>query len=588
VTNKPTNENNQSVSKPIEPSSPAKMDQALAILSAHKETWVRLDIPARIALLDQIKQDTPEVENRWIAASLAAKKISFETTAEGEEWISFTFIYRYIRFLRKALQDILHFGKPKIPGKLSTRPNGQVVAQVTPYDWKDALALAGIRAEVWMDPSVSIQAGSIPQATFYHNSTQKGEVSLVLGAGNAGSLLPGDFLHKLFVEGQVVALKMNPVNEYLGPILEIGFRSLIQAGFLQILYGGGQEGRYLSNHPAVENVHLTGSVHTFDAIVFGTNEDGENRKQTRQPRFTKPFSAELGNISPVIVVPGPWSEQDIKNQSARLGSWLVPNSACNCSTPRMMIQMKSWEHRDNLNRGISSFLASIETRNAYYPGSFKLHEQFIAAHPHAQQLGEPQADQLPWTFIPDVDAQNADDICFNREPFMSLFSETALEATDVVEFIGKAVDFANEKLWGTLSASIVVHPASMKDPAVAAAVNQAIADLRYGSVVINHWGALAYNLTVTPWGAYPGSDIYDVQSGIGFVNNPLMFDRVQKSVIYSDFSPMTDPFLANLSNSHLFYRQFKRYHFDPSVINLINLLWKAMSTKEAKTTPAIR
>jgi len=30
---------------------------------------------------------------------------------------------------------------------------------------------------------------------------------------------------------------------------------------------------------------------------------------------------------------------------------------------------------------------------------------------------------------------------------------------------------------GTLTASIVVHPASMKDPHVAAAVNQAIADL---------------------------------------------------------------------------------------------------------------
>jgi len=69
---------------------------------------------------------------------------------------------------------------------------------------------------------------------------------------------------------------------------------------------------------------------------------------------------------------------------------------------------------------------------------------------------------------------------------MSLFSETALEAENVVEFIGKAVKFANEKLWGTLVASIVVHPASMKDPAVAAAVDQAIADLRYGSIVVNY------------------------------------------------------------------------------------------------------
>ncbi len=122
----------------------------------------------------------------------------------------------------------------------------------------------------------------------------------------------------------------------------------------------------------------------------------------------------------------------------------------------------------------------------------------------------------------------------------------------------------------------------MKDPAVAAAVNQAIADLRYGSIVINHWGGLAHYMTITPWGGYPGSDIYDVQSGIGFVNNPLMFDRVQKSVIYAAFTPMADPFLANTSNNYLYLRQDTRYHFNPSLGNLLNLIWSAMTIKEAK------
>jgi hypothetical protein len=249
----------------------------------------------------------------------------------------------------------------------------------------------------------------------------------------------------------------------------------------------------------------------------------------------------------------------------------------------MIIQMKNWQQREKLNRGIADFLATTKTRKAYYPGSFELHQQFVDAHPQALQLGEPEVGHLPWTFIPDVDATNEDDICFKREPFMSLYSETALEASNVVEFIGKAVEFANEKLWGTLVASIVVHPASMKDPAVAAAVDKAIADLRYGSIVVNQWGALAYYMTITPWGGYPGSDIYDVQSGIGFVNNPLMFDRVQKSVCYTDFSPLADPFLVNTTNNYLYYRQDTRYHFNPSVGNLLNLVWKVMTIKEAGT-----
>jgi aldehyde dehydrogenase (NAD(P)+) len=107
----------------------------------------------------------------------------------------------------------------------------------------------------------------------------------------------------------------------------------------------------------------------------------------------------------------------------------------------------------------------MKTRKAYYPGSFELHQQFINAHPQALQLGQPQEGHLPWTFITDIDPANEDDICFKREPFMSLYSETALEANSVVDFIEQAVAFANEKVWGTLVASIVVHPKSMKDPA---------------------------------------------------------------------------------------------------------------------------
>jgi acyl-CoA reductase-like NAD-dependent aldehyde dehydrogenase len=434
-----------------------------------------------------------------------------------------------------------------------------------------------------MDPSVSLQDGGIPQASFYKDKDRKGQICAVLGAGNLGALVPGDFMHKLFVEGQVVALKMNPVNEYLGPFFEEGFSALIKAGFLQILYGGKQEGSYLCNHPAMDNVHMTGSGRTFEAIVFGPGEEGKQRKQARQPQFTKPFSAELGNIAPVIVVPGPWSEKDIKNISARLGSWLVPNSAHNCLSPRLIIQMKNWEHREKLNKGNADFLDGIKTAKAYYPGSFDLHQQFIDAHPEALQLGNPQEGHLPWTFIPDLDATNADDICFKREPFMSLYSETSLEAKDIVEYISKAVEFANDKVWGTLVASIVVHPKSMKDPAVGKAVNQAFEDLRYGSIVINNWGALAHYMTATPWGGYLGSDIYDIQSGIGFVNNPFMFDRVQKSVIYSDFAPIADPFLANITN-YFWFRQDTRYHYNPSVANMFNLIWKAMTMKEVKKT----
>jgi aldehyde dehydrogenase (NAD(P)+) len=71
-----------------------------------------------------------------------------------------------------------------------------------------------------------------------------GKIALVLAAGNAPNLIPGDFLYKLFVERQVVIVKMNPVNEYVGPIFEDAYAPLIEAGYIEIVYGGVDVAQY--------------------------------------------------------------------------------------------------------------------------------------------------------------------------------------------------------------------------------------------------------------------------------------------------------------------------------------------------------
>jgi len=58
------------------------------------------------------------------------------------------------------------------------------------------------------------------QAQIYRGKICRGITNLVLGAGNASSLPVNDSLCKLFVENRVVILKLNPVNSYLGPLIE--------------------------------------------------------------------------------------------------------------------------------------------------------------------------------------------------------------------------------------------------------------------------------------------------------------------------------------------------------------------------------
>ncbi len=558
------------------PHSQAELDAALEALQANKERWVELEIAERIAILDEIQRDLWSVADRWIELSMAAKELPANSYGEGEEWFVLGVVFRTIRLLRQSLVDIQKHGLPQIPGSPTTRADGQVVVPVFPLDLFDKFGMPGTSGEIWMDPQSTDKDVALRRASFYTEKDRQGRVVLVLGAGNVAALVPADFLYKLFVEGQVVALKFNPVNAYLGPVIERGFQSLIKRGFLRILYGGAREGAYLCQHPAIDEIHLTGSDKTFDTIVFGSGAEGARRKAERQPVIHKRISAELGNVSPVIVVPGPWSEEDVRAQAGKLASGLVSNAGFNCLTPRVIIQSRYWEQRSALNRAIGDVLSQVDTRKAYYPGAQELHARYISAHPEAQRFGAAERGHLPWTFIQDLDPYNVDDVCFRCEPFCSLFAETALKADGIVEFIDRAVAFANENLWGTLVASIYVHPKSLRDPEIAQAVERAIADLRYGTVVVNHNGVMGYLLSSTSWGGYPGQDIYDVQSGIGVVNNTLMFDHPQKSVVRSPFRQSPDPFALTSKRLDEFARKWLRLQDAPSLRKLAGLIWTAM------------
>lgn len=568
-----TTETKTQITNPALETSRADLESALSVLQANKQRWAALSVTERIEVLDQIHADLPSVEKRWVAAGMAAKGSRPNTMAEGEEWFALSVMYRYVRYLRKSLVDIQRFGQPHLPGKVCWKAAGQFHIDVIPQNWHDRLALLGIRAEAWVTDRYK---GDLPQmASFYRQENPQGKVALVLGAGNVASLPAGDFLNKLFVEGQVVLLKMNPVNAYLGDLIAESFRALVEPGYLQIVHGGAEVGGFLSAHPLIDEVHLTGSDRTYEAIVFGPGDECKARKKQRMPITAKRVTAELGSVSPIIVVPGPWGQRDIRKQAAKYGTALVANAGFNCITPRVFIQMKGWEQRDAFIQELAKYLRRVEPREAYYPGAVKLHKEFTAAHPDALLMGSPKDGQLPWTFIPNVPTGEAGDVCFRKEAFLGLFAETALEAENVTDFLKKAVTFANQQLWGNLCASIVVHPKTMRHPLIAAAVEQAIADLHYGSVVVNHWGALAYYMAITPWGAYPGNEPGDIQSGVGKVNNPLMFDEAEKSVLWAPFISLPDPYLATAKRSYRYYRQDTRYQHSPNLPNLLKLLWAA-------------
>jgi acyl-CoA reductase-like NAD-dependent aldehyde dehydrogenase len=513
----------------------AEIDRIVDQLYLRKDEWVRLGLSDRVKILDALLADFRTIRHRWIAAELKAKGNPAHSSGEAEEWVILATAFRIIRKLRQSLIELEKHGRPMFVGSPMTRSDGRVIVRVFPKTLDDRVLFPGVTGEVWMERGVSAEDVIETQAWAYRDSMLDGKVALVLGAGNAAVLPVADVLHKLFVELQVVVLKLNPVNAHMGPLFEEGLQTLIDMGYLGIVYGGVEEGSHICDHPKVTDLHMTGSDKTYEAIVFGPGEDGRRRKAQRKPKLTKRFTGELGNVSPVIVVPGPWSQQEIDQQARYISTWLVANAGFGCLTPRVIIQHENWRHRSDLVDAMGRVLEQVPTRKAYYPGSHQRHSEFVSHHPEAHEYGSRNGDHLPWTIIPGLDPSNTNEICFKREAFFGLCAETALEAPSIPEFLERAVEFSNRTLWGTLCATLIVHPESLHDPDIAKAVDRAFAGLRYGTVSTNILAYYSAYLMGTPWGAFPGSEINDIQSGTGKTFNTLMFARPEKSVVRAPF-----------------------------------------------------
>jgi hypothetical protein len=361
-----------------------------------------------------------------------------------------------------------------------------------------------------------------------------------------------------------VIYKTNPVNSYLHPLLEKIFKILIEMNVLRIVDGGAEVGAFLTAHPLVEEIHHTGSRKTFEIIK---EELGNKVKEKR-------LTAELGNVGPYIIVPGPWGDKDIAYHAEQLVSTFIANAGFNCSTPRMLIMERNWNKRNQFLDEVRSLLSIVPLRKAFYPGAYTRYEDFIKEHPKSEKIGSPEQDQLPWTII-SVDSTKYDDVCFSVEPFCSIISETSIQSDNIVDFINHSTTFANDKLCGTLVATVVIHPKTLKDKRIAEAMDKCIAELKYGSIGINYWGGAAYLAVVTPWGAYQTVDEKETESGVGIVNNALFLEKTQKTVLRAPFRIRPKPawFLSKLSKASDAFEKLTLFESNPTFWKVPQLLW---------------
>jgi hypothetical protein len=197
---------------------PAALNETVDQVADQATAWARTDAAARADLLQQVITDTMAVADEWLAAAGAAKGLTPGTTEAGEELFTGigTFV-RMARLLRDALRDIAKDGKPSFAGPVRQAPDGRLRVQVFPASAFDRITFPQTTAEIYMQPGVTLDTLVSGQAAAYDDPLAHAGTALVLAAGNVASLGPRDALSKLFVDGKVVVMKANPVNDYLVP-----------------------------------------------------------------------------------------------------------------------------------------------------------------------------------------------------------------------------------------------------------------------------------------------------------------------------------------------------------------------------------
>ncbi len=519
------------------PSPTEHVDRCVKELASARERLSARSLTERRELLQDCLDRVVGLAHEWVEAACRAKGIPPGSPLRAEEVSAGPMATaRHLRLLIDNYRALEATGHVPLPAKPVERKDGTLAVQVMPAKGLfDSLVFAGFKATAWLGPEV--KRADLERLGEHVKHPPEAKIVLVLGAGNVSSIPPTDAISKIFQEGHVVLLKMNPVNEYLGPIFQKLFARLIEQDFVRIIYGGADVGAAAVEHDAVDEVHITGSIYSHDAIVWGpAGEERERRKRENDPVLKKRITSELGNVSPWIIVPGPYSENELKFQAENVAASIVNNASFNCVATKMIVTWKGWPQRQHFLDLVVEVLSKVPRRKAYYPGARDRFAQFSGQQPPSEA-----DDTLPWTLLRDTDPERTPQL-FCEESFVCVCAEVGLEADSEREFLKRAVDFANDRLWGTLSAALTVHPSFRRDPAGAACFDAALENLRHGSVGVNHWPALVYAMMSPPWGGYPTGTLEDAQSGIGSVHNTFMLEGVQKTVLEGPLKIWPKPF----------------------------------------------
>lgn len=541
------------------------IDRNISKLRVNSTGFLNLDESTLVTMLEQVIENIKTISYYWATLS-SEKKGILSKSKEGEEWIGGPFACIFaIQYFIETIQNKDDLDKSKYDDtdkSYKVFPTKNIEKLLFPY----------LEGEIRFAKNLNFN--QINEYRGFANRFVKIEpkITLVLGAGNVSSIPVLDALFHMIAYKSVIYLKLNPVNDYLLPIFTQVFDPFITRGFMIITQGDMHASRYLTQHDAFQQIHLTGSNYTYENIVYGKVLSDKERSLKTYPKINKkPITSELGNVTPIIVHPGNWSRSEIRHQAKKIVTAKLNNSGFNCIAAQVIVLPKDWRHTQKLKNDIKHYLKKVGDTTSYYPGSSENLNELIETNNY-EQINNLTCS-TPF-LLADLDLEKE---YGNKEVWSTALYFKELSFSSYEDFAVKAIDYVNNELWGNLGVTVLIK--NFKKGTNKLILKNYVDELKYGTVAINEWSALGFVIPSLPWGGYPGNRDNDIQSGQGYVHNSNLFESPQKGIVYSKFriSPLIDPpwFITN-RKAHRIFKHLTYYQATKSKINLIKLIFSTL------------
>ncbi len=471
------------------------------------QSWASTSVLERLALLEQVQQhlkkyalELGEVDAK-MKNDLIGENITSIPEAMGSTVMPMANTLRGIHKLYESLVD----GKLPEPISIKKIDSNLHEVLVYPIHSKDKLAAATQKGYLHIEG----------KPTQTNPLDKPAGIIAVSGAGNYSSSI--EIAMALFLENKAVIHKPHKLNEATDAIWEKIFAPLIEAKALA--FCGADQGREMSGLEGLHSIYFTGSTGVAHAI---------------QNAASVPLVSECGGNNPCIIVPGKWSDKDIKRQAIQLASVGKLNGGAVCGRPQTIITSKNWEQREQFLNALRRAIAEETFAcGSHYPGVDKTKEAFLKNQASAEILTPENGkhNKSDFVLIPNI---SEEDFAVTNEAFCQIYSEIPLDVSaDTDAFLTKATAFCNNKLLGSLGCMILVDNDTMK--ANEARLHQAVKELNYGGIAVNDVPPNIWLNAYLTWGGC-GESTEDFFSGVGNFGNALNFDNIKKSVIINDFN----------------------------------------------------